>query len=55
MLNVFSDVVENITQNEFNTFLQVSDEEWEMVKPTRLERTVDMTRLTQVYRILLSL
>jgi len=40
LISLLADSNEVVTQQEFNTFLKVSDEEWEIIKPTRLERTM---------------
>jgi len=42
------DSVENVTDHEFNTFLQVSDEEWGIIQPTRFDRTVSIIQQVSV-------
>lgn len=45
LLVLLSDVVEGLALWEFDLYLQVSNEEWDIIKPTRVDRVVNITEI----------
>ena len=48
VIELLLESVENVTDQEFNIFLQVSDEEWGIIQPTRYDRTVSIIHQVSV-------
>lgn len=40
---LLAETIEELASWEFNLFLQVSDEEWDVIKPSRADRVMNIT------------
>jgi len=43
LITLFSSAVEYLAREEFDSYIQVSDAEWEIIKTTRAGRSLDIT------------